>query len=145
MGCCNSKTQYCVGWYGCRRMVRNKQIINWDMSGLPSEVCVTAMQLLLLATCRWIRRRSWGRLLLVLLKGKMGGLAAYNRCLLCLWRKGGHIGIGCSGSKLLLFLRLFFEDDYFDMMITWRNGATKVHSGGGAEVAVVAVANCCCH
>jgi len=45
---------------GCRRMVCNKQIINWGMPGLSSVVYGTAAQLPFLATCRWIMRRSWG-------------------------------------------------------------------------------------
>jgi hypothetical protein len=93
-------------------MVCNQQIINWGMPGLPSVVYGTAVQLPLLATCRWIMRRSWGRLLLVLLKLRMvGELAACSRCisLLWLWKKGGHIGPDGDGSKLLLLLTLFLR------------------------------------
>ena len=63
------------GWVGlgCRWNVCNKQVINWGLPELPSVVYLTAVQMLLLVTCRWIRRKSWGRLLLVLLKPRIVG------------------------------------------------------------------------
>jgi hypothetical protein len=130
------------GWLGlgCSRIVRSKQIINWGMPELPSVVYGTAAQMLLLVMCSWIRRRSWGKMLLVLMKPRMvgGTNSSWVHLPAVPLEERGHIGTDGSNSKLLLLLALFLRADILTRCLLGGKWQHRV-----ATVAAVVKLICC--